>query len=336
MANAITPNLDMIAPEVGSDVDQWGAHLNTDLYILDALFAPDGSGTSVGLRIGTTMVLQIDSGATLNISPGATVNMPAASLYIEDASDLTKIVKFAANAITTGTTRTFIWPDEDGIVATQAYVATQRQIATGTIVTGFYGNASPTGTLFANGFTIGSASSGAQARANADTLPLYQIMWNYLGYTPTGGRGVDALTDFNNNKPIALPDLRGRVQAALDNLGGAGNANILSPSGIASTTPGAVGGAATESTSYSGNVTATGTTSGTLSYSGTSSSQTPAQLFAGSGGGSSFPYVGDHTHTYSGATVGNLAVSTSGTSAGTTASVTNTQPTIMVQTVIYL
>ena len=64
------------------------------------------------------------------------------------------------------------------------------------------------------GGTIGSALSGATARANADTWPLYNLLYTNVAdaYAPVvGGRSGNALTDFNANKPIWIPPLGGRA-----------------------------------------------------------------------------------------------------------------------------
>lgn len=62
--------------------------------------------------------------------------------------------------------------------------------------------------------TIGSASSGATTRANADTAALFAVLWNNVSntYAPvTGGRGGSASADFAANKPIALTKMLGRA-----------------------------------------------------------------------------------------------------------------------------
>src|SRR3979490_444436 len=56
MADTFTPQLNLTQPEVGASADTWGAKINTDLAVLDALFAPTGAGT-VLTRDGTGRAL---------------------------------------------------------------------------------------------------------------------------------------------------------------------------------------------------------------------------------------------------------------------------------------
>lgn len=111
----------------------------------------------------------------------------------------------------------------------------------------------PSGWLLCSGQTIGSASSGASARANADTQALFEALWGDYSdsllpiYTSAGApstRGVDAATDWAANKRISLPDLRGRGLFGKDDMGGsAANRVTNAGSGITGTTLGASGGA---------------------------------------------------------------------------------------------
>jgi hypothetical protein len=77
-----------------------------------------------------------------------------------------------------------------------------------------------TGFVRANGRTIGSATSGASERANADTSALFTFLWNAdANLAVSGGRGASAAADYAANKTITLPDYRGRAVAGLDDMG---------------------------------------------------------------------------------------------------------------------
>lgn len=85
-------------------------------------------------------------------------------------------------------------------------------------------NHSIAGWVRLNGRTVGSASSGASERANADTQALFIYIWtNFVdSLCPVlGGRGASALADFNANKQITLIDARGRTLFGLDDMGNA-------------------------------------------------------------------------------------------------------------------
>lgn len=73
-----------------------------------------------------------------------------------------------------------------------------------------------------NARSIGGAASGATERANADTQPLYEYLWNTFpdDFCPVvGGRGTSAAADFAANKAIATPDMRGYGPRGLDDMG---------------------------------------------------------------------------------------------------------------------
>ena len=87
----------------------------------------------------------------------------------------------------------------------------------------------PAGFLFCDGDTLGNASSNATARANADTVDLFNKLWAVgdtyatLVINDSAGSpstyGASAAADYAANKAIALPDLRERVSAGWDNKG---------------------------------------------------------------------------------------------------------------------
>jgi len=76
-----------------------------------------------------------------------------------------------------------------------------------------------------NGRTIGTATSGATERANADTQALFEYLWDKnSSLVVVGGRGASAHADWLANKQITLPDGRGRTLVGLDTMGNtAGN-----------------------------------------------------------------------------------------------------------------
>lgn len=92
----------------------------------------------------------------------------------------------------------------------------------------FYGTGSVSGFVRCNGRTIGSATSGASERANADCSALFQFLWNAdsnLAVIPS--RGASAASDWAANRQITLPDCRGRTLAGLDDMGASSPAGRL-------------------------------------------------------------------------------------------------------------
>lgn len=125
--------------------------------------------------------------------------------------------------------------DKSKALATTEWVQQLFSLAAppGMIVDGpFY--AAPPGWLLVQGGFIGNAVSGADKRANADTLPLFRVMWgatdNVNNPVYQGGvavnRGANADADFNANRKILLFDYRGVARFHYDN--GAGRLTLVS------------------------------------------------------------------------------------------------------------
>lgn len=103
--------------------------------------------------------------------------------------------------------------------------------------------------VLANATTIGSAGSNAGQRANANTIFLYQAIWQQFSavacpiYTSAGvltSRGANALADFAANKALTTPDMKGRGVIGVDSMGGPATTRLsVVPFSIGnSTTPG--------------------------------------------------------------------------------------------------
>lgn len=81
-----------------------------------------------------------------------------------------------------------------------------------------------TGWVRMNARTIGKSGSGASEYAADDCQLLYVYLWTNFADAicpVTGGRGSNALADFQALKTIQLPDMRGKVVAGVDTMGNA-------------------------------------------------------------------------------------------------------------------
>jgi hypothetical protein len=200
-----------------------------------------------------------------------------------------------------------------------------------------YGTGSVTGFVRANGRTIGSATSGASERANADTQALYIFLWNAdPNLVVSTGRGASGLSDFQANKTLSLPDFRGRALAGLDDMGNSAAGRLTSSYfGATATTLGASGGAEslTLTLAQLPTITSSGANTITVYANGNSANNVPYSTFSWTGDsygggpnqptahafGSIFP-----TNTFSASN--NISVTSSGTSGSAHRTV---QPTIL-------
>jgi len=200
----------------------WGSTLNSDLTIIDNIFADNGSGTSVGLQVGAGKTLNaggtVIAGGTMILGSGDGTNTVAAPTIRGAARTGTNaagpnLTIDALNGTGTGGSGNIIF--RTAPVGTTGAVANTMQTVleiknTGAVevlgvnlttyapagaVIAFAGSSTPTGWLLCAGQSLLTAS--------------YAALFGAIGYT-YGGSGAN----FN------LPDLRGRAVAGKDDMGG--------------------------------------------------------------------------------------------------------------------
>jgi microcystin-dependent protein len=101
------------------------------------------------------------------------------------------------------------------------------------------------GWVRANGNTIGSATSGATERANADAQNLFLLLWGVdPNLTVSSGRGASAAADWTANKTITVPNWSGLAISGMEGMGGTGPVHLsVGFFGTDPTNLGAAGGA---------------------------------------------------------------------------------------------
>lgn len=150
-----------------------------------------------------------------------------------------------------------------------------------------------TGWVRDNGRTIGSATSGATERANADTLALYTFLWDTYSdaICPVStGRGANAAADYAANKSIGTPNKQGLHTGGLDGMGNAASsvwASIPVVSGTVTTSGSIIG--ATLSTLLTANLPPY-TPAGTATFTGNAMSNVLDNLSSLTTGGGSFNF----------------------------------------------
>jgi len=162
----------------------------------------DATGNSVTISVAGVGADVIDAGDTS---------------FVLDNNDMHRLVSDGATS----------WHSADGITQAKGdvrYILASSVDETGKLAS-FMRSTAPAGYIKANGLTIGSPTSGATNRANADTWPLFSMFWAEFDNTllhvqdSTGApttRGASAAADWTDNKRLPVFDRRGKFGRGWD------------------------------------------------------------------------------------------------------------------------
>ena len=343
-------------------------HLRLVKSVLKATF-PNASRafylpTSIALQTATVTLVAADQNKIIPVScedAARTVNLPAnatlpdgwqVTIVKADHSPNTLTIDGSGSDTINGNLTTILYQRYQTARLTwcatiSAWIADIPQQTPIGFISPNFSSVLPPGWLWANGTTIGNASSAGTGRANVDCLGLFTILWNALSDTNaavSGGRGASAAIDFAANKRITIPNMAGYVPAGRDGMNSVAVVNLLTATyfGITSATLGNKGGsekhilteaqmpshlhgagtyaAATNGDHFHDYIAPTGTTGSHETGSGRTGD--PTSVTAGTNTSTD----GDHTHDITG----------NSSSAGSDAAHNNTQPTIITNYMIKL
>lgn len=166
-------------------------------------------------------VIDCTAGLTLNLTAAATLGNGHLFIAAANGGDVTvdpngaEVINGAATVVVpNGQTAIVLC---SGTAFKALFIPTYTPAWSAGDVKATFKSVADPGWVLMNDGSIGSASSGATTRANADTLAVYTVLWNSVSDTwapVAGGRGASAAADFAANKAMTLPKVLGRALAS--------------------------------------------------------------------------------------------------------------------------